>query len=67
MQSDELDPSKRKYKNMIDCAKKLYFNEGGIKRYFRGFTPCLMRSIPANAVMLTTVDMVRRILDPYFA
>ena len=32
---------------------------GGVSRFYRGFSPCLMRAAPANAVMLFTVDKVR--------
>lgn len=31
---------------------------GGVSRFYRGFSPCLMRAAPANAVMLFTVDKV---------
>jgi solute carrier family 25 carnitine/acylcarnitine transporter 20/29 len=65
MQSDELDRSKRRYNGYIDCARKLYLNEGGWPRLFRGFTPCLMRAIPANITMLYIVEVCRRALDPY--
>ena len=60
MQSDHSDRSKRRFKGYIDCAKYLYKNEGGIPRFFRGFTPCLMRSIPANAIQLSTLELCRR-------
>ena len=33
---------------------------GGIGRLYKGVAPCLLRSIPANAVMLFTVDKVRQ-------
>jgi solute carrier family 25 carnitine/acylcarnitine transporter 20/29 len=65
MQSDELDLSKRRFNGYIDCARKLYVNEGGWKRLFRGFTPCLMRAIPANVTMLYVVEVSRKFLDPY--
>lgn len=65
MQSDELDKAKRKYSGIVDCARKLYTNEGGWKRFFRGFTPCLMRAIPANATMLYVLEISRKFFDPY--
>lgn len=65
MQSDELEKSQRKFNGIIDCARKLYINEGGIGRFFRGFTPCLLRSIPANATMLYVLEKSRQFLDPY--
>ncbi|PRP89157.1 mitochondrial carrier protein [Planoprotostelium fungivorum] len=57
IQTDNLQKDKRKFSGAIDAAKKLYA-EGGWKRFYRGFTPCLMRSIPANAMMLWTVAFI---------
>ena len=37
---------------------------GGIGRLYKGVAPCLLRSIPANAVMLFTVDKVRQQCRP---
>jgi len=65
LQSDELEHSQRKYHNIIDCARKLYRDEGGWRRFFRGFTPCLLRSIPANATMLLVLEKCRQFVDPY--
>ena len=60
MMADELDKSKRKYSGILDCAKKLYRREGGLKRLYAGFTPCLMRSIPANATMFFVLETTRK-------
>lgn len=62
LQSDNSDPTKRKFRGYIDCAKYLYKNEGGIPRFFRGFTPCLMRSVPANAIQFSTFELCKRYL-----
>ncbi len=51
-QSDSPDKSKIKYKGTIDIYKVLYNNEGGIKRFYKGFSPCLMRAITANSALL---------------
>lgn len=32
--------------------------EGGIRRFYKGFTPAIIRAAPANGVMLATVDKV---------
>lgn len=53
LQSDNPDKSKRRYKGAID-AYHILMKEGGIKRFYTGFTPCMMRAIPANAVLLAT-------------
>lgn len=60
MMSDDSVKSNRRFANIPDCARKLYHQEGGWKRFFRGFVPCLMRSVPANAAMLVTVEKVRQ-------
>ncbi|KAK2151998.1 hypothetical protein LSH36_342g00022 [Paralvinella palmiformis] len=62
LQSDNSDPTKRRFRGYIDCAKYLYKKEGGIPRFFRGFTPCLMRSVPANAIQFSTFELCKRYL-----
>ena len=61
MQSDDSDRGKRRYRNIGDCVKKLYMEEGGWRRFYRGYTPCMMRSVPANAVLFTVVEKVRQL------
>lgn len=65
LQSDELERPKRKYHGILDCARKLHCDEGGWRRFFRGFTPCMLRAIPANATMLIVVEKSRQLIDPY--
>ena len=65
LQSDELQHSQRKYRGIVDCALKLYRDEGGWRRFFRGFSPCLLRSVPANATMLLVLEKSRQFVDPY--
>lgn len=62
MMTDAIDPAKRAYPNMATAAKKLWA-EGGLGRFYRGFSPCLMRAIPANGTMLYTVDRVTAMLN----
>ncbi|KAG2450018.1 hypothetical protein HYH02_000122 [Chlamydomonas schloesseri] len=57
MQTDSIDPAKRKYTS-IPVTARLLWAEGGVKRFYKGFTPCLIRAAPANGVMLLTVDKV---------
>lgn len=45
----------------VDTVKYIYSN-GGIKSFFRGFTPCVLRAVPACAAMFSTVDFVREYL-----
>lgn len=62
MMADDFDKSKRKYNGLFDCISKLYYNEGGYARFWKGFTPCILRALVANAVLLYTVDRVRYLL-----
>lgn len=55
IQSQNPDPEKRQYKGYVETWAKLY-KEGGLKRFYSGFTPCLVRAIPVNAVMLVTAS-----------
>lgn len=62
LQADDVIKSKRKYKGLVDCVQKMY-KEDGWRRFFRGLTPCLMRSLPANATMFVVVERARLFLD----
>lgn len=61
MMTDSLVRSERQYPTVIQTASKLY-QEGGIARFYKGISPCLLRSMPANALMLFTVDKFRYML-----
>lgn len=61
MMTDSIDPAARRYPNVLSTARSLWA-EGGLARFYRGFSPCIMRAAPANAVMLFTVDRVTRML-----
>jgi len=62
MMTDSINPKQRQYPTMMTAARKLWA-EGGVSRFYRGFSPCLMRAVPANAVMLVTVDKVQHMLS----
>jgi solute carrier family 25 carnitine/acylcarnitine transporter 20/29 len=62
MQSDAIRPSERKYASWMDCARKLYA-EGGVARFYRGITPCLLRSFPANAACFYAYEVSLKFLD----
>ncbi len=53
MQTDAQAKKDRRYCGVRDAAKQLYA-EGGVARFYKGITPCLLRAIPANAIMLIT-------------
>eukprot|EP01096_Ripella_sp_DP13-Kostka_P014888 TRINITY_DN6825_c0_g1_i2.p2 TRINITY_DN6825_c0_g1~~TRINITY_DN6825_c0_g1_i2.p2 ORF type:complete len:332 (-),score=95.78 TRINITY_DN6825_c0_g1_i2:106-981(-) len=61
MQTDAVIKGDRRFKSTMDCARQLW-KEGGVKRYLKGFTPCLMRSLPANGAMVICYDQVRLLL-----
>lgn len=62
LMTDAVDPAKRKFKGFTDAATKIY-TSGGVRAFYRGLFPCLLRASPANAGMLFTVDYVRRLID----
>jgi solute carrier family 25 carnitine/acylcarnitine transporter 20/29 len=62
VQSDSIVRSERKYAGPLKAAGALW-REGGVSRFYRGFTPCLLRAVPANGVMLLTVDRVTAMLN----
>jgi len=55
IQADSIEKSNKKYKGVVDTIKKLYA-EGGIKRFYKGFSPCILRAVPANSVLLLTAS-----------
>lgn len=62
MQADSVVRAERKYPGMVKTAQLLWA-EGGLKRFYRGFSPCIIRAAPANAAMLFTVDRVTTLLN----
>ncbi|KAK9807203.1 hypothetical protein WJX73_008197 [Symbiochloris irregularis] len=61
MQTDSINPAERQYANSIAAAKALW-KDGGIRRFYKGFTPCIARAAPANAFMLYTVDKITTLI-----
>jgi solute carrier family 25 carnitine/acylcarnitine transporter 20/29 len=47
---------------IVDTAKQVY-REGGIKPFFRGFSPTIIRAVPAAAATFTTYELVMRALS----
>jgi len=60
MQADNLVHN-RTYPSVFKAMGQMY-REGGAKRLMRGFTPCMMRSLPANAVCFTGYELTVRAL-----
>jgi len=64
MQADHPDKKLRKYKNWLDCVKKLY-SLGGWRSFTRGFSACMLRSFPANAACLTLYELTLDVLKDF--
>jgi hypothetical protein len=56
----------RKYFGTVDTFRKLWA-EGGAARFTRGFSACIARSVPANAVLLTTAFRVKELGNAWLA
>jgi len=53
------DVQNRKYQTVRECWVKIYQAEG-IKGFYRGFIPCLLRSIPANGCSFLAIEFVMK-------
>jgi solute carrier family 25 carnitine/acylcarnitine transporter 20/29 len=62
IQADALVPQQRRYGGVVSTARAMWA-EGGMRRFFRGLTPCLMRAAPANAVCFVLYEKTRGVLD----
>lgn len=60
LQGDHVDPAKRVYKGIIDCARKTAAKGWGT--FYRGFAPSLLRAIPVNGAILTGFTATQRAL-----
>lgn len=61
MQADDVNPAKRRFTGVADCAAKLW-KEGGITRFYRGFAPCLLRAAPANATCFFLYEKTKELM-----
>jgi solute carrier family 25 carnitine/acylcarnitine transporter 20/29 len=50
-----------KYNGMLDCTKATFRAEG-FKGFYKGFSPCLLRAIPANGATFLAYETVFQIL-----
>lgn len=62
MQTDHPDPSKRIYKNMLDCAAKMH-KQYGLRSFYWGFAPCLLRAFPANGACFFAYELTKKFLS----
>jgi len=65
MHADNVDKSQRKYAGWFDCVRQLYA-QGGIKRFYKGYTPCLLRAVPANGTFFFMAEHAKSWLNKHF-
>lgn len=61
MQNDRVDPAKRLYSGLLDCARKT--SAEGIPGLYKGFTPCLTRAMPVNGAIFAGFTAAQRALS----
>ncbi|KAJ1025778.1 hypothetical protein NDA18_004112 [Ustilago nuda] len=59
LQTDALRKEDRRYKGLLDCVKQIY-RGGGVKGFFRGLLPTLVRSPFANAATFVAFEFAAR-------
>lgn len=59
MQGDASNPNQRLYRNWIDAVRKIY-QQQGYQAFWRGWTPCIVRSVPANAACFFAYESTRQ-------
>ncbi|KAF0975263.1 hypothetical protein FDP41_006015 [Naegleria fowleri] len=60
MSQPDVPKAELKYKGLIDCVKKIYLEEGGMKGFYRGFVPCLLRSFPTNGASFLAWELAMK-------
>jgi len=62
LQTDKSDRSQRTYTGYADCVRKVYAR-AGLKGFFVGFAPCMLRSFPANAACFYGYEVAKQALN----
>lgn len=57
--------SSSKKQSMLDVTKEIYKNRGGIKGFFPGIGPAILRSFPANAATFLGVELTHSLFKEY--
>ena len=60
IQSDDLRRERRKYASYVDCVKQMYQQQDGLRTFYRGFLPCILKSIPINAACFLVYEEVNK-------
>ncbi len=53
IQSDEVRKENRRYSSIVQTTKQLYL-DGGIKRFYQGVFPSVLKTIPSQSIMNIT-------------
>jgi len=61
IQADKTSKSERKYKGTMDAFSQIYKSQG-FKGFWKGFTPCMVRAFPANAVCFLAYEQTRKFI-----
>ncbi|PRP84385.1 mitochondrial substrate carrier family protein [Planoprotostelium fungivorum] len=56
VQNDAIIRGERKFRGISDCTRQVY-RKIGLGGFYRGITPCVVRSVPANAVAFWVYEM----------
>ena len=49
------------YNGIVDCATKMWKNEGGLAAFYRGCGPQWARMAPIVVIQLTTMEYLRKL------
>ena len=49
------------FKNIYTCSRYIYQHGGGIRGFYRGYVPCLLRSFPTNASAIFVFELVSKL------
>ncbi|CCK71751.1 carnitine:acyl carnitine antiporter KNAG_0H03370 [Huiozyma naganishii CBS 8797] len=61
----KLQASSGASQSMVQATREIYLTRGGIKGFFPGLGPALMRSFPANAATFLGVEMTHSLFKKY--
>ena len=62
LQSEPPNPAQRKHTHFVETARYMYTKQGGIPRFFQGYSVCVLRAGPANAVCFMLYEETSKIL-----
>ena len=54
-------PGQSHYRGILDCASKIYHQEGGIKAFYKGNLANKLRSAPQFGVTLVMYELIQRV------